>query len=630
MGKIKQKILALSLLLLFLAAGASFVLAQEKSLEVQYPQIPGAETPVNTKILLPQYVKYVFNFSVWLAGFIAFGAMIYGGVRLLASAGKPAATGDAKDQMFAGILGLLLLLSSYIILNAINPQLLFLNVNRPPIDEPPPVVVPMPPLAEQTLYSQEIPIGRLIDGVGEISTDGSTTSPAYSYEGVLAETRIERILGISEEIWDTSQKILAISKEISDASQKLEELSRQCVCSNCSSNCGGCSSCPCSCGGDPCAPVREEIKRQQAILRTKPAGLPPLGANLENLAERLNTEKEKLANALTELEKGEALTKLCPSSVTADRKTSVLLSYGDFWSYKEGLEKGKIIKKIEIRKTWDNISADNDETTFYCAETPFEVSSIEEASQSDIAESISQIENTQEPKLSCKITMPIGKSVDYAEDIANGLAQEFLKTINEIPVITQEIPKEVANAKNLAPLPDCSVCSDWCSCRCQAKMCCSPYGCWCCGCLLAQSCQGSPCPEDKKKIKDLNALIRANHKIITDAHGNITIFDDEIHNLINGDQIHNEELIGSNREPSWAYDVINQLLPAARNGFRKCVNLSSDWAGALSGEKIMTKNVLMCDEAKSTCQGLEEGYLCHGEGDNNAFSDYFCGETESK
>jgi len=99
MGKIKPKILVLFLLLLFLAAGASFVLAQEKPLEIQYPQIPGAETPASTKTLLPQYVKYIFNLSVWIAVFIAFGAIVYGGVRYLISTGSATAASEAKKQI---------------------------------------------------------------------------------------------------------------------------------------------------------------------------------------------------------------------------------------------------------------------------------------------------------------------------------------------------------------------------------------------------------------------------------------------------------------------------------------------------------------------------------------------------
>ena len=125
------KKICLSLLLIFflvLVLG-SFSSAEGKDLEIQYPQVPGAETPTVVKTPLPQYVKYIFNFGIWIAGFVAFLSLIYGGIRYLTSVGDPSKTGDAKDQIFAGILGLVVLFASYIILANLNPQLLTLRVN---------------------------------------------------------------------------------------------------------------------------------------------------------------------------------------------------------------------------------------------------------------------------------------------------------------------------------------------------------------------------------------------------------------------------------------------------------------------------------------------------------------------
>lgn len=629
MNGFKKNYFSFFLLLLILSLGAVFTFTQAQNLETDYPQVPGAETPITTKTPLPEYVKYIFNFSVWLAGFIALGTVFYGGVRYLTSAGSASATSEAKKQIFAGIFGLIVLLSSYIILNTINPQLLFFNIPEPDFGTAPPVVVP-PPLIEQTLFAEEIPFGKFIDGIGEIKSGGSATSLTYSYESVLAETRLERIIGISEEIWNTAKKIQKVSKEISDASQELENLVRQCVCSNCSSDCGGCDSCPCNCNGDPCGPVRGAIIEQQAILSTKYNEFPPLKAKIEMLSEKLAVEKEKLEKALIELEKGELLAKKCPSSISSQGKTSVLLSYSDFWAYKEGIESGEIIKEMKVKKTWDYMNAGNDESTFYCAETPFEVSSIEEVSTGDISELISGIESSLEQKLSCQIIIPIGESVDYSEDIANRLIGEFFITLEDIAKTVEEIPKETENSKNISPLPNCYHCSNWCSCACSAVICCDEFSCWCCGCELAQSCQGSPCPEDKKKIQEINTLIQKNHQVINDAYNSITASDDELHNLINGDEIHDKKLTDSKREPSWSYDILKRILPATRNAFRRCVNLAGDWTEALSGEKLMTKNVLICEEAKSTCSDLEEGYVCYGEGDSSSFPNYFCGEIESK
>ncbi len=120
-------------LVLVLPLLAGVCAAQDKGLEIQYPVVPGAETPTTVKTPLPQYVRYIFNFSIWIAGFIAFIALIYGGVRYLTSAGNPSTMEDAKDQMFAGILGLLILLSSYLILANLNPQLVVLKAELGPL-----------------------------------------------------------------------------------------------------------------------------------------------------------------------------------------------------------------------------------------------------------------------------------------------------------------------------------------------------------------------------------------------------------------------------------------------------------------------------------------------------------------
>ncbi len=114
-----------TLLLLFLFVSSVFCLAQ-KPLEIDYPTIKGVTISTVT-VDLGEYVKYIFYLAISIAGLLAFGALIYGGVRWLTSAGNPASMSDAKDQIFAGILGLVVLLASWLFLNTINPQLVALK-----------------------------------------------------------------------------------------------------------------------------------------------------------------------------------------------------------------------------------------------------------------------------------------------------------------------------------------------------------------------------------------------------------------------------------------------------------------------------------------------------------------------
>lgn len=116
------KIFLLIFFLTFLLGSFSFA---QRPLEIEYPPMGGV--PITTKTMLPEYIKYFFNFSIALAGFIAFVALVLGGFRFITSAGDPTKLSDARNQVLAGFLGLIILLSSVLILTTINPQLIILK-----------------------------------------------------------------------------------------------------------------------------------------------------------------------------------------------------------------------------------------------------------------------------------------------------------------------------------------------------------------------------------------------------------------------------------------------------------------------------------------------------------------------
>lgn len=121
-------ILSLTILLLVLS---SFVLA--KDLEVKYPTI-GEKTPAptSTEAKLTDYIRYIFALSIRIAGFIALGVMIYGGIKWLVSGGSPGKIADARSQILGGFLGIVILLSSYLILKTINPVLVSTSLYKEP------------------------------------------------------------------------------------------------------------------------------------------------------------------------------------------------------------------------------------------------------------------------------------------------------------------------------------------------------------------------------------------------------------------------------------------------------------------------------------------------------------------
>ena len=90
--------------------------------------IPGGSNAYPTSTGPGGFVANFYQFALMIGGVLAFGVIVYGGVRYMASAGNPSGQSDAKEWIEAALLGLLLLVGAYFILNVINPQLLNLTL----------------------------------------------------------------------------------------------------------------------------------------------------------------------------------------------------------------------------------------------------------------------------------------------------------------------------------------------------------------------------------------------------------------------------------------------------------------------------------------------------------------------
>lgn len=122
-------IITFLIVLVIVVADLSFA----KQLEIT--SYPGAGAPVSTKAFLPDYVEYLFNFGIGLAGLVAFLALIYGGFCYLTSAGNPSKMSEAQKQIFAALIGLVVILGSYLFLTTINPQLVLISIGKPPLSQ---------------------------------------------------------------------------------------------------------------------------------------------------------------------------------------------------------------------------------------------------------------------------------------------------------------------------------------------------------------------------------------------------------------------------------------------------------------------------------------------------------------
>ena len=117
---------------LFLATVVIFVVcpffAEAKRLEIDYPNLSeSAPAPQSTKTLLPDYIKYLFIFSLRIAGIVCFLALVYGGFLYVSSVGNPSQMGEAQQQILNSLIGLIIILASYLLLNTINPELIILK-----------------------------------------------------------------------------------------------------------------------------------------------------------------------------------------------------------------------------------------------------------------------------------------------------------------------------------------------------------------------------------------------------------------------------------------------------------------------------------------------------------------------
>ena len=106
--------------MLFFILGAYSVSAYE-ALE-SLPNLTGEETTS-----LGGYLSNIYALGIGLAGVLAVLMIVIGGIQYIGSGMSPSGKSDAKDRITNAVLGLLLALLSWLILNTIDPNLVSLN-----------------------------------------------------------------------------------------------------------------------------------------------------------------------------------------------------------------------------------------------------------------------------------------------------------------------------------------------------------------------------------------------------------------------------------------------------------------------------------------------------------------------
>jgi len=99
------------------------------------------------------YIALLYNYLIGVLVIVAIVMIMYGGFRWITAAGSPERIGDAKRTIVSAVIGLLLGLFSYTILNIINPATL--NLGLPPIKRVRPIYFEIAPMRCQD-YKTEI------------------------------------------------------------------------------------------------------------------------------------------------------------------------------------------------------------------------------------------------------------------------------------------------------------------------------------------------------------------------------------------------------------------------------------------------------------------------------------------
>jgi hypothetical protein len=371
------KTLALAFFCFCLFAGGFFCLrVQANDLELSYPQMPKVQTPTTTATSLESYVKYFFNFAFAIAGLILFAVLVQGGFLYLSSAGNASKTKTAKDKITSGFLGVAVVLCSWLLLYALNPQMLFFSFEKKEI--PASITVPVEEKADTKRTFLQIPIGALIE---------------KALTGNEAQAKLNEVNQKDKEIKDKAEELKQLDEELKD-------LALACSCGNstCGSTAEGCAGkgCQISCDRNAINAKIDEIK---------------------NFIEELKTfQKDAFVATRWDFDSGKNELKIAASLLTGACESPVM-TQNDMMEAAAMVEKDGF--EINTMSGWpsDKISFDgktiDDPVTFYC-ENPDIDTALRTASLEDVAEIVSPEDSPALPsKQAPKSATPPAGSQDY-------------------------------------------------------------------------------------------------------------------------------------------------------------------------------------------------------------------------
>ena len=239
------------------------------AIEVSLPGLPANPT-------LEQYLSYLFNGLLQTAWLLVVLTVIVAGIYYMISLGRSKETSEAKEWLKAGLTGLLLLASSYIILYTINTSLVSLGTG-----EVVPIIMPQINLTAQTgstvpsINYNEIPAGTLIENVlarpidcfdfdnrGE-PIDASTATTDIIEPSLRNHDRVDCILKLA--------KAISIKSKIAgELSEEISKLMDTCRCDGKCDTVGKCD--PAGDGSCPGISCSDEVRKNGCIAKKSTGG----------------------------------------------------------------------------------------------------------------------------------------------------------------------------------------------------------------------------------------------------------------------------------------------------------------------------------------------------------------------
>ncbi len=112
----------ISTILVLLLIITPIVSKAQINLNIDYPEFGGI-TP-SAGMEFSDLIIWLYYLIITIATAAAFGMIVYGGMEYLTSAGNESRMTSGKEKIKAAIIGLLIIIISYLVLETINPQLL--------------------------------------------------------------------------------------------------------------------------------------------------------------------------------------------------------------------------------------------------------------------------------------------------------------------------------------------------------------------------------------------------------------------------------------------------------------------------------------------------------------------------